>query len=76
MHHAEEILVDLVKTGYGVHFSSDAVNEYWAVSVTRLEENETKLIARNERGVDLQMGQGLKRGSFTYAQLFNLVSNR
>lgn len=73
MHHLQEVLAILIRSGYGVHFSSDAANGYWAVPMTKLDENKTEFIASNEQWVYLRMEQVLKRGPFAYAQFSDLV---
>lgn len=73
VHRLEEVLEVLIKPGFGVYFSTDAANGYWAIPMKTEHINRTGFITPNGQWVYLRMGQGLKGAAHTYSQFTDLV---
>ena len=73
MHSLEEVVNTLIRLGFGVFFSSDAANSYWAIPMRRRDIPKTGFIGPNGQWVYQRMGQGLKGAPFTYSQFGDLV---
>jgi hypothetical protein len=72
-HRIEKVIDTIVKPKFGVFFSSDASNEYWAVPVRPGDEHKCAIVTPHGQYLYLRMEQGLKGAAATYTQFGDLV---
>jgi hypothetical protein len=73
IHRLKKMIDILIKLKFTVYFISDAINDYWKISMRIMNINKTEFLTLNDQWVYLWINQELKKATHIYSQFSNLV---
>ncbi len=73
MHRIEKMIIILMKFKFKAFFFTNAIWEYWTMTIKKKNVYKTRFVLSHEQWVYLRMSMSLTKSSHIYAQFTNLV---